>query len=628
MFFRIVMIGTAEGVGDLNSSRLSVLKCLLDDQNSRSGSLKERAASVETNARQCKGKLHGIISTTSFTPQGSFKQRLKRNLHRGRFKRAFVALFDQDVQTFTGSMLLNLNQLEQQLDKEEFQEIGSMDAFSILKTQSPIDERAQHKREYDNRVNERQMQSKEGKVDSSTTLDASLVVTECSGTKSDKQDTSSSSGNYITHAVDADIRPVNDQVPLTKINKEIEILETINIELEHSVAKLLAENEKLHKENEHLKQTYKDLYDSIKKIRVQTKDHNDPLIAQINSKTVENAIFKGSYSRKEYSRIEVRQFRDTLIQHMESVKKSIDERAQNKREHDSKVNERKMQSKKGKVDSEKILDDVLVVTKSSGTESEKHVSSSRSGKDTHAKDVDVNSMNDKQLMAEVQLFAEHNILANEQQHSEQFESVYDTYLLEKIDRNTIPKSTDMSHRGGEIDQNADAKKCQVSCPLLDPSFDNITTKYSNQSLKSENISLKKTVAQLQKDFSRMETHCVIMELKYQNQVLNNGQHGQILNETSNKAKIKKEIKVLETINIELEHNVTKLLAENKKLHKENEHLKQTYKDLYDSIKKTRVQTKDHNDSLIAQINSKTVENADLKAQIQEKVFANAALKTN
>ncbi|GKE05150.1 hypothetical protein Tco_1397168 [Tanacetum coccineum] len=84
--------------------------------------------------------------------------------------------------------------------------------------------------------------------------------------------------------------------------------------------------------------------------------------------------------------------------------------------------------------------------------------------------------------------------------------------------------------------------------------------------------------------------------------------------------------VLKTINIELEHSVAKLLAENEKLHKENEHLKQTYKDLYDSIKKIRVQTKDHNDSLIAQINSKTVENADLKALVQEKLFANVALK--
>ncbi|GJX12194.1 hypothetical protein Tco_0202053 [Tanacetum coccineum] len=113
----------------------------------------------------------------------------------------------------------------------------------------------------------------------------------------------------------------------------------------------------------------------------------------------------------------------------------------------------------------------------------------------------------------------------------------------------------------------------------------------------------------------MEAHCVNMELKYQNQVLKNGKHGQIFNETSNKAKIKKEFEVLETINIELEHSVAKLLAKNEKLHMENEHLKQTYKDLYDSIKKTRAQTKDHNDSLIAQINSKTVENADLKAQI-------------
>nr|GEW73340.1 ribonuclease H-like domain-containing protein [Tanacetum cinerariifolium] len=42
-------------------------------------------------------------------------------------------------------------------------------------------------------------------------------------------------------------------------------------------------------------------------------------------------------------------------------------------------------------------------------------------------------------------------------------------------------------------------------------------------------------------------------------------------------KIKKELKEIETINIELDHRVTKLVTE-------NEHLKQTYKQLYDSIK--------------------------------------------
>ncbi|GJS54733.1 hypothetical protein Tco_0628095 [Tanacetum coccineum] len=228
---------------------------------------------------------------------------------------------------------------------------------------------------------------------------------------------------------------------------------------------------------------------------------------------------------------------------MESVKKSIKKRARHKREYDSKLNERQMQLKEGKVDSSKALDAGLVVTECSGTKSDKQVTSNSLGNYiTHAMDADIRLVNDQ-------------------------------------------------------------------VPFIE----------------SENISLKKTIAQLQKDFSRMEAYCVNMELKYQNQALKDGQHGQILNETSNKAKIKKEIEVLETINIELEHSVAKLLVENEKLHKENEHLKQTYKDLYDSIKKTQVQTKDHNDSLIAQINSKIVENADLKAQIQEKVFANVVL---
>ncbi|GJS68533.1 hypothetical protein Tco_0683098 [Tanacetum coccineum] len=103
-------------------------------------------------------------------------------------------------------MFLNVDQLEKQLDKEEFQEIGSMVAFRVLKTQfqkfinsrfslddeegllthkyflaytqievqrfcdtliqhmeyvkKSINKRAIHKREYDSRVNERQMQTK------------------------------------------------------------------------------------------------------------------------------------------------------------------------------------------------------------------------------------------------------------------------------------------------------------------------------------------------------------------------------------------------------------------------------------------------------------------------------------
>ncbi|GJR82753.1 hypothetical protein Tco_0153538 [Tanacetum coccineum] len=148
------------------------------------------------------------------------------------------------------------------------------------------------------------------------------------------------------------------------------------------------------------------------------------------------------------------------------------------------------------------------------------------------------------------------------------------------------------------------KQCQVKSHMLDSSPDNQTTNYVKQSLESENILLKKIIAQFQKDFSRMEAHCIALELKYQNQALKSGQHGQILNETSNKAKIKKEIDVLETMNIEIEHNVAKL-------RKKNKTLKKHYKDLYDSIKITRSKIIEHTTSLLAN-------NADLKDQIQEK----------
>ncbi|GJZ01056.1 hypothetical protein Tco_0519017 [Tanacetum coccineum] len=90
--------------------------------------------------------------------------------------------------------------------------------------------------------------------------------------------------------------------------------------------------------------------------------------------------------------------------------------------------------------------------------------------------------------------------------------------------------------------------------------------------------------------------------------------------------VKKDIDEIETINIEMEHSVAKLLSENENLIKEQEHLKSIYKDQFDSIRKTRVQSKEHCDSLIAQINAKPVENSDLNAQLQEKVFAITALK--
>ncbi|GKC02586.1 hypothetical protein Tco_0994196 [Tanacetum coccineum] len=84
-------------------------------------------------------------------------------------------------------------------------------------------------------------------------------------------------------------------------------------------------------------------------------------------------------------------------------------------------------------------------------------------------------------------------------------------------------------------------------------------------------------------------------------------------------KIKKDLEEIETINIELDHRVTKLIDE-------NEHLKQTYKQLYDSIKPARIRSKEQCDGLITQVNLKSVEISDLNARLQEKVLVITALE--
>nr|GEX06795.1 hypothetical protein [Tanacetum cinerariifolium] len=147
------------------------------------------------------------------------------------FKRAFVTLFGQDIETFTGTMFLNVEKLEKQLDKEDFQEIGSMAAFNEIiefrdtliqhleSVKKSIDERVQLKREYDSRMNERLMQRTEEKVDTSKALDASSVDTKSSRTGSKEHDTSSRSGNDV-HDDDADIRPIYDEEPIDENAEE------------------------------------------------------------------------------------------------------------------------------------------------------------------------------------------------------------------------------------------------------------------------------------------------------------------------------------------------------------------------------------------------------------------------
>ncbi|GKG21849.1 hypothetical protein Tco_0384444, partial [Tanacetum coccineum] len=86
----------------------------------------------------------------------------------------------------------------------------------------------------------------------------------------------------------------------------------------------------------------------------------------------------------QYTQLEIPEFCDTLIQHIESVKKSIDEIALHKREYNIWVNERQMQKTEDKVDLSKALDASLVDTESSGTTLKEQDTSNISGNDAHA----------------------------------------------------------------------------------------------------------------------------------------------------------------------------------------------------------------------------------------------------
>nr|GFC30222.1 hypothetical protein [Tanacetum cinerariifolium] len=113
----------------------------------------------------------------------------------------------------------------------------------------------------------------------------------------------------------------------------------------------------------------------------------------------------------EYTGIEVKHFRDTLLQHMGNVKKFVAERTRHQRQYDIRVNKRQMQTKESKIDTGKVVDVSLVVTESSGTESEVQDNNSRSKNYTDADDVDIKPIYEEEPMAEVQLTAECNIFA-------------------------------------------------------------------------------------------------------------------------------------------------------------------------------------------------------------------------
>ncbi|GJS96925.1 retrovirus-related pol polyprotein from transposon TNT 1-94 [Tanacetum coccineum] len=142
-------------------------------------------------------------------------------------------------------------------------------------------------------------------------------------------------------------------------------------------------------------------------------------------------------------------------------------------------------------------------------------------------------------------------------------------------------------------------------------------------LNKQDFVEKEIYNKLFRSFTTLEKYCISLEVAQSQEkdmvIKKLKERIKSLSGKVNEDKIKKDLEEIETINIELDHRVSKLIAE-------NEHLKQTHKQLYDSIKLARIRSKEQCDDLINQVNKKSVEISDLNASLQEKVLVITALK--
>ncbi|GJV92932.1 hypothetical protein Tco_1540745 [Tanacetum coccineum] len=126
---------------------------------------------------------------------------------------------------------------------------------------------------------------------------------------------------------------------------------------------------------------------------------------------------------KDYTQMEAQTFIETIIQNMESI------------EQYSRVQENQ--------------------SNTFGNESSRSRNECND-KSTFEDDTDIRPSYDTEPMVEVPYTAEYNVFAVETQHSEQPESINNTCVVEKVDSNVIPDSSDMYDNDIQTDQNVKA----------------------------------------------------------------------------------------------------------------------------------------------------------------------------
>ncbi|GJY58612.1 hypothetical protein Tco_0458504 [Tanacetum coccineum] len=214
----VVIQNTCSEKEDSNSETASsklVKECSLNSETKDVHAIKYKMSKAKERCMAYFRSLHSHLQVLS---KGDSKG---TRIEHG-FKREFMSLFGQDVDTFTSTMLLNIDQLQKQLDKDEFQEVGSMTAFWVVNNQFQKFIDSKFTLDYDSQMTDTyfveytRIETQESKIDTGKALDADLVDIESIRTDSIVQDDSSRSGND-TDVDDADIRPIYDEELMAEV---------------------------------------------------------------------------------------------------------------------------------------------------------------------------------------------------------------------------------------------------------------------------------------------------------------------------------------------------------------------------------------------------------------------------
>nr|GEV52248.1 hypothetical protein [Tanacetum cinerariifolium]GEV61994.1 hypothetical protein [Tanacetum cinerariifolium] len=214
-----------------------------------------------------------------------------------------------------------------------------------------------------------------------------------------------------------------------------------------------------------------------------------------------------------------RTFKSVLSRNMHNLERKLNKETLHEKDSNSdlkiqnklkRLNERNLQIQKCKVQKVKATNASLGDTNRIGIVSDKGNNQSlknqsntsrnessrsrneRNDKSTSGDDTDIRPSYDTEPMVEVPYTVEDNVFAIENQHSEQPESINDTHVMEKDDRNVIPDSPNMCDNDNQADKNAEA--CDDERVALANLIGNLKRNFDENNkiqkqLKKENASL-------------------------------------------------------------------------------------------------------------------------------------------